>query len=158
MDALHQLLVFRLGGERYALGLESVERVFRAVAVTPLPQAPECILGVVNVQGRIVPVFNLRRRFNIPGKEVVPSDQMIVARAKEQAFALVADEVLGVMGCPREALVAAGDILPRLECIEGVVKLAEGLAFIHDADSFFTSAEKNVIRGCLTSSGATEDG
>lgn len=158
MAGLHQLLVFRLEGERYALGLESVERVFRAVAVTSLPKAPEIILGVVNVQGRVVPVFNLRRRFKLPEKEIDPGDQMIVARVKEQAFVLTADEVIGVMECPREAMVAAGDILPHLEYIEGVVKLADGLAFIHAIDSFFTPAEKVVIRDRLTPCGGTENG
>ena len=62
----NHIVVFALDEQRYALHLLAVERVVRAVEVTALPEAPEIVLGVVNVKGRIVPVINVRRRFRLP--------------------------------------------------------------------------------------------
>ena len=67
-----QLVVFRLNGQRYALPLAAVERIVCAVEVTPLPGAPPVVLGVINVAGCVLPVFNIRRRFLLPEREVVP--------------------------------------------------------------------------------------
>ncbi len=64
MDKLNQLVVFAFDEQRYALHLSAVERIVRMVEITPLPKAPEIVLGVVNVQGRIVPIVNIRKRFS----------------------------------------------------------------------------------------------
>lgn len=65
---LEALVVFRLDERRYALPLSVVERVIRAVEVTPLPKAPPIVLGAIDVQGRVVPVLNVRRRFLMPDR------------------------------------------------------------------------------------------
>jgi purine-binding chemotaxis protein CheW len=64
VDKLNQLVVFAFDEQRYALHLSAVERIVRMVEITPLPKAPEIVLGVVNVQGRIVPIVNIRKRFS----------------------------------------------------------------------------------------------
>ena len=55
-----QFIAFSLDAQRYALPLASVERVIRVVEITPLSKALDIVLGVVNVQGRVIPVINLR--------------------------------------------------------------------------------------------------
>jgi len=75
-----QLVVFTLDDRRYGLALSAVERAVRMVDVTPLPQAPQIVLGVVNVQGRVVPVVNLRRRFRLPERDFALADQLLIAR------------------------------------------------------------------------------
>lgn len=65
-----QLVVFRLDAQRFALPLTAVERVVRAVAVTLLPDAPAIVLGAIDVHGRVLPVLNVRRRFNLPQREI----------------------------------------------------------------------------------------
>lgn len=157
MDELPRYMVFRLEDGRYALCLETIERVLRAVEVTVLPKAPDAILGVVNVRGRVLPVFNLRQGLNLPEKEIDPRDQMIVARTRQQAVVLVTDEVIGILECPHEAMVRAEEIVPHLGCIEGVVKLADGLILIQDLDLLFSSAAAGRISDLLSGGGATED-
>ena len=56
-----QFVVFRLDKQRYALSLAAVERVVRAAEVTLLPNAPPIVLGAIDVGGRVLPVFNVRR-------------------------------------------------------------------------------------------------
>ncbi len=81
MSLSDQYVVFGLDEHSFALRLSAVVRVVRAVEVTPLPRAPEIVLGVINVQGRITPVFDVRKRFRLPAREISLSDQFIIARA-----------------------------------------------------------------------------
>ena len=136
------VVCFALDDVRYALPLASVERVVRAVAVTPLPDAPEVILGVINVQGRVVPVADLRKRFRLPARNIGLNDQMLIAHTAHRPLALVADAVYGIMQCSQGEIVAMDSIVPGLEYVEGVAKTADGLILIHDLDRFLALEEE----------------
>ena len=56
-------VVFTLDEQRYALRLSAVERIVRAVEVIPLPETPKIVIGMINVQGRVMPVVNIRSGF-----------------------------------------------------------------------------------------------
>ncbi len=96
-------LVFTLDRGQFALLLSSVLRVVRAVEITPLPQAPEIILGVVNLQGALVPVIDVRRRFGLPGRAVRLEDRLILAVTPRRTLALPVDSVAGVKEAGRPA-------------------------------------------------------
>jgi purine-binding chemotaxis protein CheW len=129
-----QLVVFRLDEQRYALPVAAVERVIRAVAVTPLPNAPPVVLGVIDVEGRVLPVLNLRRRFRLPEREVRPADQFLIAHTTRRTVVLAVDEVQSVIEQPATEIVGSAQIVPGLEHIQGVVKLHDGLVLIHDLE------------------------
>ncbi|HQT25550.1 MAG TPA: chemotaxis protein CheW, partial [Burkholderiales bacterium] len=63
-----QLLLFSLSGLYHALPLASVEKVFPIAELRPLPGAPEIVEGFINIAGCIVPIFNIRSRFNLERK------------------------------------------------------------------------------------------
>ena len=144
------LVVFTLDEQRYALRLASVERVVRAVEVTPLPKAPEIVLGMINVQGRIIPVVNVRKRFRRPEREIGISDQFIIARTLRRTVALAVDAVSDVVPCPEAQVVAAEKILPGLEHVDGVLKIPDGLIFVHDLDRFLSLDEEQALTVALT--------
>ena len=108
----NQLIIFTLDDQRYGLPLSAVERVVRMVDITPLPQAPDNVLGIINVQGRVIPVINIRRRFRLPERELALTDQLVIARTARRPVALVADAVTGVHEYAEQEAVAAQDILP----------------------------------------------
>jgi purine-binding chemotaxis protein CheW len=126
---------------RVALPLSYVERVVRAVYLTPLPAAPDIVLGVVNVEGRIIPAVNMRKRFRLPDRKIMLTDQLVIAHASRGAVALVADAVSGVFEYADLDIVGADTILPGLEFIDGVVKLSDGLILIHNLDRFLSLEE-----------------
>lgn len=150
METPHQLVVFTLGDQRYGLPLASVERATRNVEITPLPDAPAIVLGVINVHGRLVAVVNLRRRFRLPEREPALSDQIVVARTKLRPVALVADAVIGMLAYSEQQLVAAADILPGIDHLEGVVKLDDGLILIHDLEKFLSLDEARALDATMT--------
>jgi len=152
MKKPNHLIVFVLDRQRYALQLSMVDRVVRMVAITPLPKAPDIVLGVVNVQGQVIPVINMRRRFSLPEREIVLTDQLVVAHTARRTVALVADAVLDVIASPAQSLIETEDILPKIEYVDGVIKLADGMILIHDLDSFLSLEEENSLDQVLETS------
>lgn len=140
-----ELVVFRLDQLRIALPLAAVERIVRAVAVTALPGAPAIVLGVIDVEGHVLPVLNLRRRFLVPEREVSPADQFLIARTARRAVALVIDEAQGVVERGQSAFIDSDRIVPGLEQFQGVVKLDDGLVLIHDLEKFLSLDEARTL-------------
>ena len=149
MKNLNHLIVFALDCQRYALPLPVVDRVVRMVAITPLPKAPDIVLGVVNIQGRVIPVIDMRRRFRLPEREIALTDQLVVAHTVRRPVALVADAVQDVITCAEQSLIAAENILSKVEYVEGVVKLTDGLILIHDLDKFLSLEEESSLDQAL---------
>jgi len=148
-----QLVVFTLDENRYALYLSAVERVVRMVEITPLPKAPGIVLGVVNLQGRVIPVINMRRRFNLADREIELGDQLVIAHTPQRSVAFAADSVSSVIEYPKEKVVEAENILPGMEYVEGVVKLEDGMILIHDLDTFLSFEEAKMLDKALKRSG-----
>lgn len=120
MDApVSQLVVFNLDDLQCALHLSAVERIERSVAVSPLPKAPEIVLGVINVRGRILPVMDMRKRFRLPPRPAGLDDHLIVARTSRREVVLLVDQVRAVASVAKDRLVPAQDILPDLAYVEG---------------------------------------
>jgi len=147
------IVLFTLGEERYALHLSAVERVVRAVEITLLPKAPEIVLGVINVQGRIVPVVNIRRRFRLSERELKLSDQIVIARTSRRTVALVVDAVGGVTELSGKEIVLPEEIVPQMQYVEGVVKLEDGLVLIHDLDRFLSLNEEITLDVAMNADG-----
>jgi purine-binding chemotaxis protein CheW len=146
-----QLVVFALDEQRYALRLSAVEQIVRVVEIAPLPQAPGIILGIVNIQGRIAPVFHIRKRFHLPEREIDLSDHLIVARTAKRIVALVADTVIGVVTRADEEMTTAERIFSGLDYVEGVMQLDDGLVFIHDLDTFLSVEEEKTLEQAMPS-------
>lgn len=135
---------------RVALPLPFVERVVRAVHLTPLPDAPEIVLGVINVKGRVIPAVSMRRRFRLPEREIRLTDQLVIAHTRRRAVALAADAVSGIFDHAEEDVVGADTILPGLEYIEGIVKLRDGLILVHNPDRFLSLEEAESLDRALS--------
>ena len=145
MGATTRLVVFRLDDHRYALPLAVVDRIVRAVAVTPLPDAPAIVAGIINVHGRVVPVLNVRRRFLLPEREIGPADWFLLARVSERTVALVIDESEGLLDRPDAGVASALDVQSARETFPGVIGLDDGLVLIHDLEKFLTSDEVRAL-------------
>lgn len=143
------LVIFNLDEQSYALYLAAVKRIVRLVEITPLPKAPEIVLGILNLQGEIIPVVNIRRRFRLPERETDLNDQLIIAKIQRRTFALAADSVSGVIERPEEDLIAAEKIIPGMEYVEGVIKLEEGIILIHNLDKFLSLDEEKALKEAM---------
>ncbi len=135
------LVSFRLGGQLYALPLDHVERALRMVSVTPLPEAPSWVPGVIDLHGRVIPVVDLRQRFDQPPKKLALDDRLLVVQALEQTVALVVDEVTGVLEVPAHQVEPPADPLSQSRPLVAVVRRDEGLVLVLDATRLLPPTE-----------------
>ncbi len=150
-QASQHILLFSLGEPRYALNLAVVERVIQAVDVLPLPQAPPLVLGVINVQGEIIPVVDIRRCFGLEAREVIVTDQFILARTAVRRVAVMADAVSGVVEPNARQWVAASAVLPGAAFIDAVVKLDDTLILVCDLDQILALETERTLAETLAS-------
>ena len=154
MDDSYQLVVFLLDDRQYALQhLASVEKIVRSVQVTPLPKAPDIVIGVINLQGRIIPVVNIRRRFRLTEQEVNLGDRFVIARTPKRTLAFAADAVTGVLELPHDDLITRERVIPGLEYLKGVAKLEDGMILINDLDSLLSLEEEVLLETALKQHG-----
>ena len=145
-----QIVVFTLDEPRYALNLSVVVRIVRAVEITPLPKVPKIVLGVINMQGQVVPVIDIRKRFRLPEREIKIDDRFIIAQTSKRLVALVADDVLGVQRLGNRRIASAEHDLPFAEYIKGVVEVGEDLVLIYDLDQFLSLDEERKLGEALS--------
>jgi len=103
------------------------------------------------VKGNIVPVYDLRRRFHLPEREIELADQLMIARTARQTVALLVDSVDGVIEIAEEDIAAASGIFPDIEYVQGVVRLQDGLVLIHDLEQFLSAEEERTLDEALKS-------
>ena len=142
-------MVFALDEQRYALYLSMVERVVQAVEITLLPKAPEFVLGVINVQGQIIPVVDIRQRLHLPAREMNLYDQFILARTLRRRVALLVNSVAGIRELADREWVTAEQVLPGVGYIHGVAKLEANLVLICDLDQFLSLEEERKLEAAL---------
>jgi purine-binding chemotaxis protein CheW len=151
MLRIHQLVVFTVDGRRYAVPLSVVDRVVRMVESTPVPQIPQIVLGVINAQGRIIPVVDIRKRFCLPARAPHLSDQLLIARTSKRAVALVVDAVSEVVTLSSKEVVLGETVIAHLDYVTGAVKRPDGLILIHDLDRFLSLEEEQGLHDAIDS-------
>lgn len=103
-DSMLEVLEFRLASERYALESRYVAEVHPLRDLTPLPCTPAFLLGVVNVRGRIVPVLDLKKFFELPERGLTDLHRIILVQGDGLELGLLADVIVGVRSVPVDSL------------------------------------------------------
>ena len=111
---LLEVLEFRLAQERYAVETRYVREVYPLKDLTPLPCTPPFVLGIVNVRGRILPVLDLKKFFDLPEQGVTDLHRIILIEGNELALGLLADVIVGVGSIP------ADSVQPSLPTLTGI--------------------------------------
>lgn len=132
MSEQQSFLLFCVGAVRFALDVAVVERVVSAAEVTPLPDAPDPVLGVINIAGDLMPVINTRRYFSIPPRDMELTDHFIVARASGRPLVLLVDKAEGVVKLSGQAVTAVVAGIPG--STSAVATLPDGIVLIQDID------------------------
>jgi len=111
------------------------------------------VSGVVNFHGEIIPVINIRQRFNLPGREIESEDQLIIARTSKRLVALVVDSVTGVQEIDPCQLVGAEEAFPYTDYLSGIAKVENNIVLIHDLEKFLSLDEQQVMDEALATGG-----
>jgi len=132
-----------------------VERVIRAVEVTPLLEAQKAILGLINYYGRIIPVINTRSLFGLPAREMDPIDQLIITNTPGRTFALWVDIVCSITDPPVQDIVRASSILSDMNYIEGAIACDEGMIYVCNPEQLLSFQVEKMLEKTLETPGKT---
>lgn len=151
MSAAHpagdlRVVTFGVMNERYAIPVTQVREALKLQPVTPLPQAPGFIEGVVNVRGRVFAVTDLRNRLGHPPRVNGADARILVVRLPKSLVGLIVDEVDDVTKIPADAMQSAPSIAPETErFLSGIAKLGDHLVFVLDPQSVFSADEADAL-------------
>lgn len=142
-----QLVIFRLAQEEYGLPITKVQEINRLVPITKLPQTPDFMEGIINLRGRIIPVIDLRKRFQLAVADYTEDNRIIIVEVNGQTVGIIVDAVTEVVR------LAAASVEPPppsfiidAQYIHGVGKLDERLLILLDIDKILTSQEEIVLK------------
>jgi purine-binding chemotaxis protein CheW len=143
------MLVFEVGASRYGIDLAAVREVVRAVLVAPLPGAPPVVEGIIDVRGRIVPVYDIRIRFGMRPRALDAEDRFVLASANERLVALHCERAERLATVPRSAIQRADVVSLGDRRIAGVASLDDGLILLTDLRVFLDDAENAALDAAL---------
>lgn len=143
------VLLFELQRESFALPLASVLEVLRAVAIRRLPNAPPIVEGIIDVRGELVPVVDVRARFQLPAKPIALSDHFLVAEAGSRRVALRVDRALGISRIRPVRLERATNLPRGVTHVSGFASAPDGLLLFNDLRAFLSEAEAQSLERAL---------
>lgn len=142
----NQVVIFELGSEYFGADIAKVESIIKMQAITKLPHTPEFVEGVTNLRGKILPVMDLRKRFDMPAQEVNKNNRIIVVNLNQTNVGMIVDEVSEVLTIPAGAVEAAPAISSNADsaCITGIAKIDERLVILLDLQKVLSGDEQLV--------------
>ena len=144
-----KIVLFSLDKPKYALYLYAVEQVIRSVEITSLPKAPEIVLGVINLQGEIIPVIDIRKLFRLPTHDINLEDQFIIARTSKRLVVLVVDLVIGVSELAGHQVINSNEALPFADYLLGITIYENNIILINDLEKFLSLDEQRQLDNAL---------
>lgn len=141
--AARHYVVFRLDLHHYALPLTQVARAVRMVAVTPVPDEPPWILGVINMAGQVLPVIDLRQRFAYPPRPPTLTHRLLIVHTTSQNLALMVDDVLKVLEPKLTQLEAAPLALAHSQALRATIREEDRLILVLDAEQLALAPERH---------------
>jgi purine-binding chemotaxis protein CheW len=88
-----KFLSFFLGSEEYGIEILRVQEIIGLIQITPVPKMPDFIRGIINLRGKIIPIMDLRTRFNLPGVDDTEETCIIVVEDNNRHMGIVVDKV-----------------------------------------------------------------
>ncbi len=102
-----KFLTFSLGSEEYGIEIRYVTEIIGIQKVTDLPDMPHYVKGVINLRGKVIPVIDIRLRFNLDQRDYDERTCIVVVTLDEMPVGVIVDSVSEVMDIPSEEIEAA---------------------------------------------------
>ncbi len=145
-DLDEQYLTFRLNNQDYGIPILEVQEIKGMTEITPIPNSPVFIKGVINLRGTVVPIIDLRLRFNIEEAEYNDLTVIVVVNIKDKLAGLVVDSVSDVMNASSEQRSEAPEFEGQVnrKFIDGLVQYEDRLVILLDIDKLADAEEMEV--------------
>jgi len=139
-----QLAVFLLEQQPYAVDIEKIKQIIRPLKITKLPKAPDFLEGVVNLRGVVIPVIDLRKRFNLEPRPDEKNTKVIIASVSKKIIGIIVDDVTEVVPIPKNEIQPPPRVVKGVEAgyVLGVCRYKDDILLILNLDEILTAEEK----------------
>ena len=139
-----QLACFKIGPELYALDIMRIKEIIRPQKLTPVPKAPSFIEGVINLRGAVIPVADMRKRFDQSISAENRKNRIIVCSLVGKIVGLLVDEVTEVKRFGRQDIAPAPQFIkgPQADYFLGVARSDNDLIMLIDLEKVLSTDEK----------------
>jgi purine-binding chemotaxis protein CheW len=132
-EELLQLVVFELSGEEFGVDIMQVSEIMPISKITRVPQAPECVKGLINLHGKIIVVIDLNRRLGFSPRENDSLSRIIIVEVEDTTIGMLVNSVNGVLKVPLSSTEPTPDMIKskiNSEYLTGVGKVGNRLLIL----------------------------
>ncbi len=142
-----QFVVFKLGRETYGLDIAAVREIITMQTITEVPRTMEYVEGVINLRGRVIPVFNLHKKFGLQADMFTRSTRIVVVEVEGNTIGMVVDGVSEVLRISGDIVERPSSILTDIDTdyLAGVAKLDERLVILLDLEKVLSREDHSML-------------
>ena len=142
-----QYVVFSINQQIFGIEILKIKEVLSFRKITPLPQVEEFVRGIINLRGAVIPVFDLREKFNLPAKEYTRFHVIIVVEIAGRIMGVIVDEISDVLEILPEEFQTTGNLPSNLrrEYLKGVGKKQDKMIILMDIDRLLSPEELELV-------------
>lgn len=142
-----EVLVFMLGGEEYAVDILKVQEIRGYSNVTRIANVPDFIKGVTNLRGEIVPIVDLRMKFELGQADYNDHTVVIVLNIDQRVVGVVVDSVSDVIGLSVDQIKPAPEFGAQMDTqyLQGLASIEDRMLILIDVDAMMTSREMALV-------------
>lgn len=146
-----QVACFKLMDDLYAVDIMRINEIIRPQKLTVLPKAPSFIEGVINLRGTVIPVVDLRKRFDMPPRSSSAATRLLIIRVAGQSLGLVVDDVTEVITVPVKDIKPPPTVADGLAVyyLLGVCLSGDVLVMLLDIDKLLTTNEVKALESLV---------
>lgn len=143
-NAEAEFVSFFAGGQSFSLAITQVREIRRWSPVTPLPNAPRELLGVMNLRGAVIPIYDLAASFGLPPTAESARNVVVVAMHDKQTVGLLVEAVSEILSVDHSQIQEAPDIRAEntRRSITGVITVDEGMTRVIDLAAMLLGTRK----------------
>ncbi|HOV79658.1 MAG TPA: chemotaxis protein CheW [Bacillota bacterium] len=145
----NQLVVFQLAEQTYGIDIASVFEIIRMETITRVPRTPDFVEGVINLRGKIIPVIDLCKRFNLAISERTNSSRIIIVDVDGNTIGMIVDAVSEVLRVPVDSIEPPPPMIHGINAayLRGIAILDEKLIILLNLDKILYEHEKSELQG-----------
>ncbi|MDO9566062.1 MAG: chemotaxis protein CheW [Candidatus Desulfaltia sp.] len=142
-----QYVVFSINQQIFGIEIFKIKEVLSYRKVTPLPQVEEFVKGIINLRGAVIPVFDLREKFNLPVKEYTRFHVIIVVEIAGRIMGVIVDEISDVVEILPEEFQTTGNLPSNLQrkYLKGVGKKQDEMIILLDIERLLSREELELV-------------
>jgi len=147
MSKTQQYVIFSINDQMYGIEILRVKEVLSYRKITPLPNMIGFIKGIINLRGVVLPVFDLRKKFNLVDTKYTPFHAIIVMEISGRVMGVVVDEISDVVELQPEEIQATSNLPPgvQTEYMKGIGKKEYELMVLLDIDRLLSPEELEIL-------------